>query len=226
MGSAPSALFRSIPGLVVILFHLIFAAVLIVLFYGISPQMKLRLSSSPNTPWGVFTSIFVNEPFVQIADALSSIAVNLLALALLIYLANSSNRRHKPRRELLMYCISPLISATAANMAAMPYSEPPLKGTSGFAYAMVGAILCTSMWDLLSEAKERGLRFRKDLMKGFRSLDSEGKARLAIDLSFFLAFLSYATVSPAGILNAPREAEIIVRAVSIVLGYIETWMLI
>jgi len=113
-----------------------------------------------------------------------------------------------------------------ANIAAIPYPDSVLKGASGVTYAMVGVILEVSIWDLSHEAGERQLKLRRSFLKGLSTLDPKGKLHLMIDTTFFVVFMTYIIFSPVGFLNMPHSVQTVVHVMSIVIGFMESWILL
>ena len=180
------------------------ASVEVFLFSQGIPIVNGILAASRNTPWGVFTSIFVHQSW-------GHLVINMTILLLFVMFFTSMNSTlsiSNKRKYQKFFMIAAFIFAVVSNILWVALNTGSTVGASGLAYGVIGIVTSSSILNGLQ------ILSKKQLNK--QSTQTVSVILMNIILGSTLVFQVFQ--NPQVFLNINQGVNIIVHGVSFVLG--------
>lgn len=109
-------------------------------------------SASRSTPWGVFTSLFINLSFPNFFNNFLAI----FAFLLFFILGNNYLQQTEKRKRNLFSTITIFVSAIIANIIWVVANPNPAFGASGITFSLAGVVLVFALFNLADANQMKG----------------------------------------------------------------------
>jgi membrane associated rhomboid family serine protease len=192
---------------ILLVFFIIFSIVCSIVFNVliIFPRITTSLIASRETPWGVFTSLFIHRN-------INDLFTNLLSLGsfFLIYTFSNFHLLYEERsKRAVFFLVSIMFSALLSNFIWIIIVDIGTIGASGLIYASEGVVtgFCLlNLWDIYDEMKTKN--------------NKENRGNLIINLLIFIAICAWMVFYTNSFLSYSREVNVLIHGSSFIIGFI------